>query len=134
MGVGVLVRRMARRFCISFPTVFMKQWIARLFPVKHREAGEDFTKGPPIELVFNEEVEDAPPVLIVTRERFRVCVFPSKEGGCEGCSAPMHWMVFQFRDFGDNWNHLLTIHEVNFCHVKDALDGVMEYLVERKLN
>jgi hypothetical protein len=81
-----------------------------LMMVEYDEESEfDFTKEPPFALVFGDEVDYAPPVKVIRKGRFRVCVFPAKKLR-EGADRPSHWLVLELEG-ASKWHHLVTMHE-----------------------
>src|SRR4051812_14292253 len=65
----------------------------------------DYTKMPPFDLTFDGPLAVAPPAEIFRKERFRVCVFPEKDGTpCEDCGRTCRWLTHELRD-GRRWYH-----------------------------
>jgi hypothetical protein len=73
------------------------------------ESEFDYTREPPFDLVFGDLADNRPPVKILRKERFRVCVFLAKQP-CDGCDKPCHWLVLELQG-ATKWHHLVTMHE-----------------------
>jgi hypothetical protein len=98
--------------------------IDHLMMVEDDEESEfDYTKEPPFALVFNDDVGYGPPVKIIAKERFRVCIFAAKKP-CHGCDKVCHWLVLELRG-AKRWLHLVTMHE---CRL-DVMMPVMQHAV-----
>jgi len=84
--------------------------IDELTMVEDDEASEfDYTREPPFALVFGDLAYDRPPVKVIRKDRFRVCVFQAKRP-CGGCDTPCHWLVLELQG-AVKWHHLVTIRE-----------------------
>jgi hypothetical protein len=88
----------------------------------------DYSKEPPFELAFHEDVPIAPPAKIVCEDRFRVCVFQGSGGEtCRCCGRELCWLVLELR-LGKEWFHLITMHETKLSIVLSVLTDVAEHL------
>ena len=92
-----------------------------LMMIDYDEESEfDFTKEPPFQLVFADLAPYAPPVKVLSKERFRVCIFQAKKP-CDDCDKPCHWLVLELQGAA-KWHHLVTMHE---CRL-DVMMPVMQ--------
>ena len=88
----------------------------------------DYSKEPPFELAFHEDVPIAPPEKIFHEDRFRVCVFrASGADTCDGCGRELCWLVLEL-GLGKEWYHLLSLHESKFPIVLSVLTDVAAHL------
>jgi len=78
----------------------------------HPEDAEcDYATTPPLDLVYADHVGNDPPLMVLQKERFRVCVYRAKaHEACEDCGAPTAWLTLELRGDG-RWLHLVTMHE-----------------------
>lgn len=98
-----------------------------LMRVENDEESEfDFTKEPPFELVFGDLVDYAPPVKIIRKGRFRVCIFRAKKL-CDGCDKPCHWLVLELQGT-KKWHHLVTMHECRLSVMMPVMQRVASFV------
>jgi hypothetical protein len=115
----------------------MREWIQAILWVVRSEKPDDPTEDtdtfPPFDLSFGGVVEPKPPEMQFRGGRFRVSLFPQKEGDdrrCHHCERPFRWLVMEFLNNKKRWQHLLTLHESNYGVMLEVFDEVSKYLEE----